>query len=322
MKRMINLIAAAVISLSLLPGQAFAAELLIPVGRVVGLELRSDRVTVAGFDDALGAAARDAGLQIGDEILKLNETAVSSAEDIRAALSQCGEKAELLISRGGKQHRITLVPQTTEEGPRLGIYLRQGIAGIGTVTYYDPDTGHFGALGHGVSSSRGGILEMTRGSAYTGRILSVKKGTCGQPGQLRGSADSTSPVGSLEKNTPQGVFGKAAPGWLGQPIPAAAFEEVTTGEAVILSTIAGDSPREYSVEILKIYPKDRPDCRNFLLKVTDPDLLSATGGIVQGMSGSPIIQHGRLIGAVTHVLVNDPTTGYGIFIENMLDAAA
>ena len=208
------------------------------------------------------------------------------------------------------------------EAEKAGIYLRQGIAGIGTVTYYDPDTGRFGALGHGVSCPRGRLLKMTRGSAYTGTILSVKKGTCGHPGQLRGSADPDFPIGTLKKNTPQGVFGIARPGWPGQPLPVAAFDEVTTGKAVILSTVTGDVPREYSVEILKIYPKDRPDCRNFLLKVTDPDLLETTGGIVQGMSGSPIIQDGKLVGAVTHVLVNDPTTGYGIFIENMLDAAA
>ena len=322
MKRIINLIAAAAISLSLLPGQAFASELLIPVGRVVGLELSDDTVTVAAFDDASGSAAKDAGLRIGDEILTIDETTIDSTEDVRRALERCDGDIDLCIARDGKQHRFTLIPQSTEDGPRLGIYLRQGIAGIGTVTYYDPDTGRFGALGHGVSCPRGRLLEMTRGSAYTGRILSVKKGTCGHPGQLRGSADPDAPIGTLKKNTPQGVFGTAKPGWPGQPLPVAAFDEVTTGAAVILSTVSDDTPREYSVEILKIYPKDRPDCRNFLLKVTDPDLLDSTGGIVQGMSGSPIIQNGKLVGAVTHVLVNDPTTGYGIFIENMLDAAA
>ncbi len=321
MKRIINLIAAAAITVWMLPGEAFAAELLIPVGKVIGLELSDDTVTVAAFDDALGSAAKDAGLQIGDEILTIDEITIDSAEDVRKALADCDGDIDLCIARAGKQHRFTLIPQTTDDGLRLGVYLRQGIAGIGTVTYYDPDTGRFGALGHGVSCPRGQLLEMTRGSAYPGRILSVKKGTCGHPGQLKGSADPDSPIGTLKKNTPQGVFGIAKPGWRGQPLPVAAFDEVTTGKAVILSTVAEDTPREYSVEILKIYPKERPDCRNFLLKVTDPDLLNATGGIVQGMSGSPILQNGRIVGAVTHVLVNDPTTGYGIFIENMLEAA-
>ena len=321
MKRIANLIAAAVISLCVLPQNALAAELLIPVGKVVGLELSDDTVTVAAFDDTLGAAAKDAGLRVGDEILKIDNITVDTAQDVRAALERCDGDVELIVERSGKQHRLTLTPQTTDEGLRLGIFLRQGIAGIGTITYYDPDTGCFGALGHGVSSAKGGLLEMTKGSAYTGRVLSIKKGASGQPGQLRGSADSAEPVGTLLKNTPQGVFGTTKQGWLGQPLPGAAFEEVTTGPAMIRSTIEGDAVREYSVEILKIYPKDRSDNRNFLLKVTDPDLLEATGGIVQGMSGSPIIQNGKLVGAVTHVLVNDPTTGYGIFIENMLDAA-
>ena len=321
MKRMINLIAAAVISLSLLPGRAFAAELLVPVGEVIGLELSDDSVTVAAFDDASGSAARDAGLQIGDEILTIDGLTIDSAEDVRRALAHCDGDIDLCISRSGKHHHLTLTPRSTEDGLRLGIYLRQGIAGIGTVTYYDPDTGRFGALGHGVSCPQGRLQKMTRGSAYSGRILSVKKGTCGHPGQLRGTADPSLPIGTLKKNTPQGVFGIAKPGWLGQPLPVASSNEVTTGAAVILSTVSDGDPREYSVEILKIYPKDRPDCRNLLLKVTDPALLDTTGGIVQGMSGSPIIQDGKLVGAVTHVLVNDPTTGYGIFIENMLDAA-
>ena len=189
MKRIVNLIAIAAISLWVLPVHAFAAELLIPVGRVVGLELSDDTVTVAAFDDASGSAAKEAGLQIGDEILTIDETTIDSAEDVRRALERCDGDIDLCIARDGKQHRFTLIPQSTDDGLRLGIYLRQGIAGIGTVTYYDPDTGRFGALGHGVSCPRGRLLEMTRGSAYTGKILSVKKGTCGHPGQLRGSAE-------------------------------------------------------------------------------------------------------------------------------------
>ena len=322
MKRFLNLIAVAAVCLSVLPGQALAAELLIPVGKVIGLELSDDTVTVAAFDDALGEAAREAGLRIGDEIVKIDATRIDCAEDVRAALSGCDGDVDLIIRRSGKQQRIRMEPQKTEDGLRLGVYLRQGIAGIGTVTYYDPDTGKFGALGHGVSTPRGDLLEMTGGSAYPGRVLSVKKGKSGQPGQLRGSADGEENLGVLLKNTPRGVFGTTRRGWLGQPLPVASFDEVIPGPATIRSTVEGEAVQEYSVEILKIYPRDRSDNRNFLIRVTDPALLEATGGIVQGMSGSPIIQNGKLIGAVTHVLVNDPTTGYGIFIENMLDAAA
>ena len=165
------------------------------------------------------------------------------------------------------------------------------------------------------------VLRMKSGDAYDAAVLTVKKGKCGEPGQLKGTANTDTVIGELLRNTPQGVFGVTKRGWKGEPLPTASEEDIHTGEAAILSTVSGDTPREYSVEILKIYPKDRTDGRNLLLKVTDETLLEATGGIVQGMSGSPILQDGKLVGAVTHVLVNDPTTGYGIFIENMPDAA-
>ncbi len=310
-----------IIIVCLLPLNARAAELLIPVGKVIGLELSDDTVTVAAFDDSIGAAARDAGLQIGDEIVKINSKPVDSAEDVRSVLAKCSGNVELIVSRAGKQHKLTLALQETDDGPRLGVYLRQGIAGIGTVTYYDPETKEFGSLGHGVSNAKGQLLEMSEGNAYSGKIISVTPGKIGTPGQLRGGAVSDDAVGILLKNTPQGVFGISRQGWAGEPLPVAAFDEIQTGPAVIRSTVEGESVREYSVEILKIYPSDRADGRNFLIRVTDPDLLAATGGIVQGMSGSPLLQNGKIIGAVTHVLVNDPTTGYGIFIENMLDAA-
>ena len=306
----------------ILPVKTFARELLIPVGKVVGLQLREDCVTVAAFDEALGSTAREAGLKIGDEILKISGETVDCAEDILIALEAEPDTVSLTIRRGLTQHTIKLAPQDTPEGKRLGIHLRQGIAGIGTITWYNPETGLFGTLGHGVSTGKGGLVRMTRGNAYEAEVISVQKGKAGTPGQLRGNAEGLRICGTLLKNTPQGVFGIAEKGWTGQAIPTAVFSEVHTGCATIRSTIAGDTVREYSVEILKIYPEDRSDGRNFLLRVTDPALLETTGGIVQGMSGSPIIQDGRLVGAVTHVLVNQPDTGYGIFIENMLDAAS
>ncbi len=321
MKRIYHSMLASFLCIWLLPQTVWASELLIPVGKVVGLELSDDTVTVAAFDDTLGGPARAAGLMIGDEIVKIDGKTIDCAEDVRQALSNCEGRAELIIARSGKQHKLTLSPTRTDEGPRLGVYLRQGIAGIGTITYYDPETNEFGSLGHGVSNSRGQLLEMTGGSAYNGAVTAITRGKAGTPGQLRGGPAESIAIGQLQKNTPQGVFGVSRRGWTGEPVPVARFSEVVTGPATIRSTISGDGVQEYSVEILKIYPCDRPDNRNFLLRVTDPALLSATGGIVQGMSGSPIIQNGKLVGAVTHVLVNDPTTGYGIFIENMLEAA-
>ena len=305
-----------------LPLSAGAEQLLIPVGRIIGITVSDDTLTVAAFDDTCGAAARDAGLKIGDRIEAMEGIPVTSATDIKALLKNCGEDIELTVIRGSKKQTLRLQPQQTAEGPRLGVYLRQGIAGIGTVTFYDPDTKTFGSLGHGVNDPRGALLPLKSGSVYEASVQSVRKGCSGDPGQLRGCAEAGQSIGQLKKNTPQGIFGTAPKGWPGEPLPVAAYSDVHTGKAMIRSTVAGETVQEYSVEILKIYPQDRPDCRNFLIKVTDPALLTATGGIVQGMSGSPIIQDGKLVGAVTHVLVNDPTTGYGIFIENMLDAAA
>ena len=306
---------------ALLPLQARAQRLLIPVGEVIGLQLRDGQVKVAAYDEHFGQAAREAGIKIGDVICQVDGEAVSSAEEVRQLLKDAGQTVSLTLLRNGREQTLTFAPDRGEEGARLGLYLKQGIAGIGTVTWYDPATHTFGTLGHGVSSSRGELLAMTAGTVWQAEISGVRKGKSGEPGLLKGNITSADAIGSLLKNTPQGVFGACTHGWTGELLPTADFSDVHTGKALIRSTIAGEDVQEYSVEILKIYPEERRDYRNFLLKVTDPRLLETTGGIVQGMSGSPIIQDGRLVGAVTHVLVNDPTRGYGIFIENMLDAA-
>ena len=319
MKRHFFRLSCAVLSIYLSAFAVFAQEL-IPVGQIIGLELSAGTVTVAAFDDSL-TVARDSGLQVGDQILTIDEASIACAEDVRRALKHSDGAVEMVISRNGKQQQIHMEPEITSTGPKLGIYLKQGITGIGTVTYYDPETGNFGTLGHGVNDSRGDLLPMTRGNAYPASIVSVQKGKSGTPGQLKGALKSDRLLGSLTCNTSRGVFGKVSTGWQGKAVPMADADAVHLGPASIRSTVDSHGPRDYSVEILKIYPKGRSDGRNLLIRITDPALLETTGGIVQGMSGSPILQNGKLVGAVTHVLVNDPTKGYGIFIENMLDAA-
>lgn len=301
---------------------AQAEPLLVPVGQTVGLQLRDNTVTIAAFDDSLGSQARDAGLKIGDLIVKVNGKAVHNTDEVRSILNSSGSPASLLIRRGSKELELPVKITPTDSGAKLGVYLKQGITGIGTVTWYDPATGRFGALGHGVNGTGGVLLRMAQGTTYPAQVQSVTKGKSGHPGQLKGSCDDVDACGELLRNTPQGVFGKSSRGWLGEPIPVAAPEQVHPGQATIRSTVNGSATGDYSAEILKVYPASRADGRNLLLKITDPTLLETTGGIVQGMSGSPIIQDGKLVGAVTHVLVNDPTVGYGIYIQNMLDAAA
>jgi stage IV sporulation protein B len=288
---------------------------------VVGLELRNGCVTVAALEEG-GCAAKAAGLQPGDVILSIDGHTVSCGEDVRTALARSHGSVSLRLRRDGKELALKLTPQITADGPKLGVFLREGVTGIGTVTYYDPETGRFATLGHGVNGSNGTLLEMTDGFSYPARVQSVRKGRSGAPGQLMGTVSASIPNGYLQRNTARGVFGSSKTGWQGKALETAAADAVHTGKATILSTVSGNEVREYSVEILKLYPKARSSGRNMLIRITDPTLLEATGGIVQGMSGSPIIQDGKLVGAVTHVLVNDPTTGYGIFIENMLEAAA
>ena len=306
--------------LTVIPVQAQGVDYLVPGGQVIGLKLEDDSVTVAAFDHTM-EAGKKGGLQIGDEILSIDDTTVDCAQDVRDALVRSGGQIKMVIRRQSQTHRLTIEPQITAQGPKLGIYLKEGVTGIGTVTWYDPDTGSFGTLGHGVHDRTGALLNLVSGQIYGAEVLSVKAGQAGAPGQLRGGIDGQKVLGTIRRNTAKGVFGKSDTPFAGTALPVAASDSIRTGSATILSTVAGSTVQEYSVEIVKLYPDARDTGRNMLIRITDQRLLDATGGIVQGMSGSPIIQDGKLIGAVTHVLVNDPTRGYGIFIENMLDAA-
>ena len=321
MRHFIKIIAGFMICICMLPLCAQATESLIPVGKVVGLELRDGSVAVAAFDEELGSACKSAGLQVGDMITKIDKTPIHTVQDVRKALGRSDGTVTVDLLRNGKSVQVTFTPPITQDGPKLGVYLRQGVTGIGMVSWYEPETGKFATLGHGVNNRSGKLLQLSQGYAYEAKVVSVKKGKSGAPGQLIGAMEKLEPIGQLQKNVEQGVYGTSATGWEGKEIPVAKIEEVRTGPAVIRSTVAGSEAQEYSVEILKIYPKSKQTGRNLLIKITDRELLNTTGGIVQGMSGSPLVQDGKLIGAVTHVLVNDPTMGYGIFIENMLEAA-
>ena len=320
MKKLFTRCALCVLILYMMALPVAAATALIPGGSVIGLELQNGAVTVAGFSD--GSPAKAAGLLEGDQILTVDGKTVGGAADVRQALDHSKGSVTLTVRREGKEQTLRLSPTITADGPKLGVYLKDGITGIGTVTFYDPESGSFGALGHGVNTTDGKLLVLKSGSIYGARVASVRKGEAGKPGQLMGAVTGADTIGSLERNTACGVFGKCRLPQNAEAIPVAQPEEVHPGEACIRSTVDDGGIREYSVEIVKIYSGKRGEGRNMLLRVTDETLLQTTGGIVQGMSGSPIIQDGKLVGAVTHVLVNDPTMGYGIFIENMLDAAA
>ena len=222
------------------------------------------------------------------------------------------------VRRGEKQAEFYLTPEKTETGYRLGISVRDNISGIGTITFFDPETGVYGALGHGVAGlTSAQPLAISGGVLVPSSVTDVKKGVRGTPGELHGSFDVADPLGSVSQNEPHGIFGKLTALPQSESVPVADASQIHTGAAVILANVDGKETREYCVRIDKLYPQAE-NGRNLLLTVTDERLLAVTGGIVQGMSGSPILQDGRLIGAVTHVLVNRPEQGYGIFLQNML----
>lgn len=289
---------------------------LIPGGNTIGLHMQTEGVSIVELTDAI---PKEAGLKKGDVICKVDEKPVQSAKDLKEIIQNCqGAPVTLCVLRKGERSHCTLAPKKSGDSWALGILVRDSITGIGTLTYYNAQNGSFGALGHGVSDECS-LLPLRTGEVLPSGVKEVIKGEKGKPGALQGEVLGRESSGQILQNTPQGIFGSIAP-IRGKALPVADWEEIRPGEAVILSNVRGTEVEEYTVEILKICPKDEKD-RNLILKVTDPDLLAATGGIVQGMSGSPLVQDGKLIGAVTHVLVNDPTMGYGIFIENMLEAA-
>lgn len=269
--------------------------------------------------------AKVAGLQEGDIIKKINGEKVSESRVFQKKIAD-NKTVTLTILRNEKEQDITLNSVYDKDGElKLGLLIRDSMAGIGTITFYDKQTKTFGALGHGICDTNSNVLiPLKKGSVMESKVVDVKRGKEGAPGELEGEYNLKEDFGVLFNNTNSGIFGKISNNveFLNKSeIPVAKRSEIKEGPAVILSNIEGNNVSEYSIEILKIYPNENNETKNMLIKVTDKNLIAKTGGIVQGMSGSPIIQDGKLIGAVTHVLVNDPCRGYGIFIENMLEKA-
>lgn len=308
----------------------YAPKLLIPGGECLGIRLFSEGVIVLSFrelDDGKSkiCPAKSAGLRVGDVILAVDGKRVNSVAEFTDAMNCGGETVKLSARRGDAEETFTVSPVRDGDSARIGAVVRDSTAGLGTVTFYDPETGLIGCLGHPICDrDTGDIFTISGGSLISARVVGVEKGRVGDPGELIGSDFGTDSLASLYENGEAGIFGVVTDSsrFDGETAIAVAGEDdVVKGEAEILCCINGVSAERYTVEIVNVRDLDDGDLRDLEIRITDPGLLSVTGGIVQGMSGSPIIQNGKLIGAVTHVLVNDPTRGYGIFIENMLDAA-
>ena len=264
-------------------------------------------------------------IQSGDYICEIDGKVLTGKRQLMQLVrGNQGEPMELQVIRHQETIKLEMTPVETEDGSyKLGIWVRDNIQGIGTLTYVEPN-GTFGALGHGISDAdTGERLEISDGDLYRADILSIRKGTAGTPGELRGVINyrEENRIGTICGNSQYGIRGQMEPGKYTESmkkIPTGLKQEIQTGKAEIRCDI-GDGIREYQCEILEIDSNAKDTNKCFVLRITDDDLLSRTGGIVQGMSGSPVLQNGKLIGAITHVFVNDPTKGYGIFIENMME---
>lgn len=298
-------------------------------GTPFGIKMFAQGALVVGFSDVITGEgscnpAKDAGLRMGDLILEADGEKVSSNEELSRAIGQAaGDSVELEYSRDGATHTtsLTAVLDSSVDRWRAGMWVRDSSAGIGTMSFYLPDSGIFAGLGHPISDNdTGQQVSLSSGTAARVSITGWEKGNPGLPGQLQGTFQSED-LGKLLKNGDTGVYGTLFQPQTGSFYPVANQQEVHTGQAQMYTTIEGEQPQLYTVEIEKVSLLGSDPYRNMVIKVTDSRLLDKTGGILQGMSGSPVIQDGMLVGVVTHVLVNDPTRGYGIFAQTMLETA-
>lgn len=330
-KRSIGIFSKMSISLTLLFALALSVYAqgteLVPLGRTTGMKFFSDGAVVISFCDINGKSpAEEAGVRIGDVIVSVDGESICTNEDLAKAVNRVSGEVQIDVIRDGIEKQISVTPVISDDGKNyIGAYVRDSMAGIGTITFVDPNTGDFGALGHGVSDMDTGLLmEVARGSLMPSSVIGINKGEAGSPGELQGEYQLQVKQGTIDKNTESGVYGKITDSKLYDGMKTyeiAQKDEIKTGKAQIISNITGEETEFFDIEIIKIYENSEGDYKDMMIKVTDKDLIERTGGIVQGMSGSPIVQNGKLVGAVTHVLVNDPIKGYGIAIENMLKAA-
>ena len=298
-------------------------------GTPFGVKMFADGVIIVGFsqiDTKNGKCCpgSEAGLLKGDVIKAIDGEEVFANEDVAEKIEGCdGKSISITVERSGAEMTFSVTPKMLSESGvyKAGFWVRDSSAGIGTLTFYDPESLVFAGLGHAVCDIETGmIIPFSSGEIVPASITKINKGKPGAPGELGGTFTSTENLGIVKINNETGLYGVLEYEIEGLSTPIAHKQEIYEGPAVILSTIDGTKAKEYDIVIEKISLSDDSNTKNMVIRVTDEELIEATGGIVQGMSGSPIIQDGKLIGAVTHVFVNDPTKGYGIFIENMLEA--
>ena len=304
----------------------------IPVGNIAGVKLYTNGVLVVGMSEIEGEDSKtykpyeNTGIEEGDMIVKINNNLISSTDDLIEKVNMSkGEKVEIEYIHDEETKECSITPvKTSEEEYKLGLWVRDSAAGVGTVTFYEPSTQSFGALGHGITDiDTGDLLNIASGEFVTAKVLNIKKGEDGNPGKIQGTVEEQETIGEITKNTEFGIYGKIQDLSslnidTSKEMEVAMREEIETGKAMILCSLDNQTVKEYEIEITKIYRDNNYNNKSMEIKVTDEELIEKTGGIIQGMSGSPIIQNGKFVGAVTHVLVNSSTEGYAIFGDLML----
>ncbi|NJD01375.1 MAG: SpoIVB peptidase [Ruminiclostridium sp.] len=304
----------------------------VACGNTVGVKLNIDGILVIGISEVETAngqkvlPSKDTGVRPGYVITEVNNNFVDDVDDLIDEIdNSSGNPIKVRYRYGNTVGTALMKPVKAADDNRyhIGLWVRDSTAGIGTLTFYDPQTGSFGALGHGITDiDTGTLMPVESGEILESSILGVKIGKSGVPGELKGIFVEDTKLGEIFKNTETGIYGNLSDEAIGKiagrAYPIGLRSEIREGPAVILSNIDGKNINQYDIEIQKVSKQNTNGSKGMIIKVTDPELLSTTGGIVQGMSGSPILQNGKIIGAVTHVLINDPTRGYGIFIEAML----
>ncbi|MBP0989684.1 MAG: SpoIVB peptidase [Oscillospiraceae bacterium] len=293
-------------------------------GAPFGIKILTDGIVITDIADTLdsnkSSPAKASGLLPGDIINSVDGTAIFSNNDLEnTILNSEGRSLQFLISRGDKKLELKVTPEKTSKGYKIGAFVRDSCAGIGSMTFYNPENGSFAGLGHAVCDyDTGKIMPIKIGEIADVKIIGVVKGKTGVPGELIGAFLPGKDSGEIKVNCESGLYGIASPSADCIAMEVAPKSQIKTGPAKILTTVDGSSPREFDISIEKIHSDKSDTDKNLVIKITDPELLEITGGIVPGMSGSPIIQNGKLVGAVTHVFVNEPTKGYAIFTETML----
>ena len=299
----------------------------VPMGNAIGMKLYTAGVLVVGMSEIEGKKPyENSGIKEGDRIIQINQNQIDNTDDLMKAVNKSdGNNISIKYVRDEKTITTSIKPlKNSSNEYKIGLWVRDAAAGVGTLTFYEPSSGMFATLGHGIMDiDTAELIKIANGELVTTNILSINKGTKGNPGEIRGTIEAGHTIGSISKNTKFGVFGtiNKTP-YLNtsntNEVQVALREEIKTGKATIMCCLENGKVEEYEIEIEKIYKDNNYDNKSMRIKITDQRLIDKTGGIIQGMSGSPIIQNGKFVGAVTHVLVNNPQEGYAVFGDIML----